>query len=285
MVRYVQAVPQKILAKKSVVKKICLIDICKNVTNMNFKNLHHEETPLLICNVWDAQSSKIAQQLNFKAIGTSSGAIANMLGYNDGEEMSFEELEYIVGRITKTVNTPLTVDLEAGYSREPDKIVEHIKRLEQLGVVGINIEDSIINGNRTLLPIDQFTQILTKVSTSLTQQNVEMFLNVRTDTFLLGLQNPVEQTINRANKFIEGGANGLFVPCIEKKKDIEQLVKNIDLPLNVMCMPKLPDFVTLKNLGVRRISMGNFAYSKSSKMLSHELTTVLKNNSFQNLFN
>ena len=108
---------------------------------MNFKNLHEKETPLLICNVWDVESAKIAQQLNFKAIGTSSGAIATMLGYKDGEEISFNELEYIVGRITKTTNIPLTVDLEAGYSREPNKIVEHIKRFEQLGVVGVNIED------------------------------------------------------------------------------------------------------------------------------------------------
>ena len=63
---------------------------------MNFKNLHHQDAPLLICNVWDVASAKAAEKLNFKAIGTSSGAIASMLGYIDGEEMSFEELEYIV---------------------------------------------------------------------------------------------------------------------------------------------------------------------------------------------
>lgn len=252
---------------------------------MNFRNLHVEEAPLLICNVWDVESAKIAKQLNFKAIGTSSGAIANMLGYNDGEEISFEELEYIVGRIAKTVDIPMTVDLEAGYSREPDQIVEHIERLEKLGVVGINIEDSIVNGNRTILPTDEFSNILSKVTTKLAQQKIKMFLNIRTDTFLLGMPNPVEQTINRANKFLESGANGLFVPCIEERKDIEQLVKNIDLPLNVMCMPKLPDFATLKNLGVSRISMGNFAYNKLNKMLSQELSTIQNNNSFQNLFN
>lgn len=37
---------------------------------MHFKNLHEKENPILICNVWDVQSAKIAQQLNFKAIET-----------------------------------------------------------------------------------------------------------------------------------------------------------------------------------------------------------------------
>jgi 2-methylisocitrate lyase-like PEP mutase family enzyme len=251
---------------------------------MNFKNLHVGETPILICNVWDVQSAMIAQQLNFKAIGTSSGAIATMLGYNDGEEISFEELEYIVGRITKTTDIPLTVDLEAGYSREPYKIVEHIKRLEQLGVVGINIEDSIVNDNRALLPADEFSKILTEITANLAQQKINMFINVRTDTFLLGLTDAVEKTIERAKKYSKAGTNGLFVPCITGVKDIKLLIQAIDLPLNVMCMPNLPDFDTLKNLGVKRISMGNFVYDKIGKVLSNELATIQSINSFQNLF-
>ncbi|MGC4128346.1 MAG: isocitrate lyase/phosphoenolpyruvate mutase family protein [Bergeyella sp.] len=43
---------------------------------MKFKNLHNQKKPLLIANVWDVQSVKIAEELNFQAIGTSSAAIA-----------------------------------------------------------------------------------------------------------------------------------------------------------------------------------------------------------------
>lgn len=251
---------------------------------MNFKNLHKKENPVLICNVWDAESAKIAQQSGFKAIGTSSGAIATMLGYKDGEELSFDELAYIVDRIMKTVSIPLTVDLEAGYSRNPDQIVVHIKRLEQMGVVGINMEDSIVTEKRTILSTDKFSKTLGKVCTQLAQQKINLFLNVRTDSFLLGLSDPVEQTIERATKYAELGANGIFVPCIEKEEDIKVLIEHINLPLNVMCMPKLPNFKTLKNLGVKRISMGNFVYNKLSKLLLNELKTIQNNNSFQNLF-
>ena len=52
---------------------------------MEFKNLHNQEKPLLIGNVWDVPSTELAEKLNFQAIGTSSSAIASILGSNDGE--------------------------------------------------------------------------------------------------------------------------------------------------------------------------------------------------------
>ena len=44
----------------------------------NFKNLHHQDSPLLLGNVWDVQSALLFQKLGFKAIGTSSAAIARI---------------------------------------------------------------------------------------------------------------------------------------------------------------------------------------------------------------
>lgn len=111
---------------------------------MNFKKLHSQDSPVLICNVWDVPSARIAEKLGFETMGTSSSAIAEMLGYEDGEQMQFSELEYIVQRIVSTVQLPLSVDLEAGYSRDPKKIANHIERLYKIGVVGINIEDSLV---------------------------------------------------------------------------------------------------------------------------------------------
>ena len=252
--------------------------------SMKFKDLHDQDALLIICNVWDVTSSKAAQALNFKAIGTSSGAIAAMLGYRDGEEMTFKEMAYIVERIARSTAIPLTVDLEGGYSRNSTTIVEHMKQLEQLGVVGVNIEDSIVNGNRTILDADAFAKTLEEICSSLIRQNLKLFVNVRTDPFLLKLPNALDQTIERAKKYGNAGAQGLFVPCIEKEQDIKMLVEHIDLPLNVMCMPKLPDFSTLKKIGVKRISMGNFVHHKSVELMNRHLKMILENQSFQNLF-
>lgn len=251
---------------------------------MNFQELHQQKVPLLICNVWDVMSAKAAETSKFEAIGTSSGAIASMLGYRDGEEMSFQELIYIVNRIRQSTYLPLSVDLEAGYSRAPAVVVDHIRQLIDIGVVGVNIEDSLVEGKRNMVDSDQFCKTLEAIGNLLSKQRQNIFINVRTDTFLLDLPNRVSETIIRAKKYQDAGAQGIFVPCIETAADIRKVITEIELPLNVMCMPKLPGFSDLASLGVQRISMGNFTFLKMKKSLEYTLKMIQKEKSFKNIF-
>ena len=252
---------------------------------MEFKKLHSQDKPLLIGNVWDVPSTKTAESLNFQAIGTSSSAIASILGYNDGEEMEFSELEYFVKRITLNTNLPLSVDIESGYSRNPTEIANHIKRLVDIGVVGINIEDSIVvDNNRTLLDADEFSNILLKVNELLDKEKIEIFINVRTDTFLLNHSDVVEETKNRIRLYENAGANGIFTPCIENRSAIKEIVNCTNLPINVMCMPNLPDFNTLAELGVKRISMGNFLFDNMYNQFEKTIKEILKQKSFNSIF-
>lgn len=252
---------------------------------MNFKQLHNQEELLLIANVWDVPSVKIAEKLNLKAIGTSSGAIASLLGYNDGEELQFSELEYIVKRITLNTKLPLSVDLEAGYSRNPIEIADNIKKLVNLGVVGINFEDSIVeNEKRKLIDINEFSKTLKEVSSILNDENVNIFINVRTDTFLLEIPNVINETKKRIQSYENAGANGIFTPCIENTSDIKEIVKCTNLPINVMCMPNLPDFETLQSLGVKRVSMGNFLFNKMYNQFENLSQKVITEKSFQPIF-
>lgn len=251
---------------------------------MEFKYLHKQDKPLLIGNVWDVPSTKTAEKLNVQAIGTSSSAIASILGYNDGEEMEFSEMEYFVRRIALNTTRPLSVDLESGYSRKPTEIINHIKRLSELGVVGINIEDSIVNEKRVLLDADEFAKTLSEISEHLEKEKIDVFINVRTDTFILLQEGAVEETKKRIQLYQNAGANGIFTPCIEKEVDIKAIVGSTNLPINVMCMPNLPDFVTLTKLGVKRISMGNFLFDKMYDKYEQTLKTVLTENSFKSIF-
>lgn len=252
---------------------------------MDFKNLHIKNSPLLICNVWDVSSSKIAASLGFNAIGTSSAAIATMLGYEDGRGISFDELLYIVERISKSIELPLSVDMEEGYGANPDEIYENILALINCGVVGINLEDSgIRDGKRTLTDTKEFSQSLHSISSILKSVRKEVFINIRTDTYLLDINNALEETIRRGKLYKEAGADGLFVPCIVEPDDMRQVASQVHLPLNVMCMPDLPDFETLGKLGVKRISMGNFCFNEMNKYLMEELNCILKEGSFKSLF-
>lgn len=251
---------------------------------MNFKNLHQQVSPLLICNVWDVTSAKIAEQLNFKAIGTSSAAIAAMLGYRDGEEMDFSELEYIVKRIKNNTSIPLSVDLESGYGDNPSEIMSNIKRLISLGVVGINLEDSIIGKKRTLLPAGQFSKIISEIKNQCTKENINIFLNVRTDSFLLNQASPLSETKKRSKCYENAGADGIFIPGITQENDIKNVVQDTHLPINVMCMPDLPDFEVLTSLGVKRISMGNFLFDYMYNGVEMTINTILKQKSFTPIF-
>ena len=243
------------------------------------------ENPLVISNVWDAASAMIAQNSGFSAIGTSSAAIAKNLGKEDGENISFENLLSIVDIIGKSTTLPLTVDIEAGYGHTPEAIAGNIIKLTNLGVVGINIEDSIVvKGERQLCDKVVFAKKLAKIRTQLRDAKIEVFINVRSDTYLLNVTHPLEESINRINKYQESGADGIFLPCIETSSDIQSVVASTTLPINVMCVPDLPTFSELKSLGVKRISMGNFVHEVMLASLSSKFRTIQQDQCFNSLF-
>ncbi|RKF18726.1 isocitrate lyase/phosphoenolpyruvate mutase family protein [Alginatibacterium sediminis] len=250
-----------------------------------FKALHHNSrSPLLICNVWDVASAKTAEKLGFTAMGTSSAAIAATLGYEDGEQMSFDQLSFVVQRITACSQLPLSVDIESGYSEDPKITAAHISKLAQMGVVGINIEDSHMQSTRTLIQAERFASYLTAIKSQLVEDNIDIFLNVRSDSFLLAMPDALAQTIERAGLYHSAGADGLFVPCITQVQDIRSLAAATKLPLNVMCMPELSNFDTLAANGVKRISMGNFLFDKLQSHLECDLKLIQKQQSFHSVF-
>jgi 2-methylisocitrate lyase-like PEP mutase family enzyme len=255
------------------------------MTNIQvFKELHQNEEPLLLGNVWNPQSAKVYEKLGYKALATSSSAVAHSLGYEDGENMTFGEYLYIIERILKSVSIPLTVDLEGGYGKNAEEIVSNISKLAERGVVGINIEDSVmVNGIRKIADKEIFYEKLKSIISKL-KENIDIFVNLRTDPFLLGLENPVEETLQRIKLFEKAGIDGIFVPCITAENDIETIVNSTILPVNVMAMPELPDFITLKRLGVKRISSGNFANGYIYKSLEEKGREIIKENSFSPIF-
>ncbi len=251
----------------------------------NFNKLHQQADPLLMANVWNAQSAKVMEKLNVQAIATSSSAVAATLGYVDGEVMSFEEYFFVIKRIRNSTQLPLSVDMETGYGSSVKEIVDNIKRLHEIGVVGINIEDSIImNGSRAIADAGTFAEKLREISVGLSTQNIDMFINVRCDAYLLGLADAKKEGIRRIKLYELQGIHGIFLPCITDIEDIEASVKATRLPLNVMCMPDLPDFEALKLAGVKRISMGGFLNHSIYNDMERKMQQVLSSGSFAGLF-
>jgi 2-methylisocitrate lyase-like PEP mutase family enzyme len=218
---------------------------------------------MILGNVWDVPSLLAAQEGGVDALGTSSAAIATTFGYDDGQAMPFELLVTVVQRLMRAATLPLSVDVEAGYAEDVEDIAANIRRLADLGVVGINLEDSRIqNGKRQLEPMETFAKRLVALRQMLRESETTMFINVRTDPFLLDFPEARAESIRRGQCYRDSGADGLFVPCILAEEDIRAVVHAVALPLNVMGMPGMAGFAELGDWGVKRISTGNGLHAK-----------------------
>src|SRR6185437_11945644 len=92
-------------------------------------------------------------------------AIANAWGYDDGEKLPFDILLQVAKRVAEVTTIPFTVDMEGGYSRTIEGITRNISLLHDAGVVGINLEDTVVNGSsRSLQPVDAFQKTLSSIA-------------------------------------------------------------------------------------------------------------------------
>jgi len=245
-------------------------------SNKTFSELHHQDVPFVLANAWNVRSAQLIEQNGYGAIGTSSGAISNSMGYEDGEKMPFNELLYIVRRIKANTGIPLSVDMERGYTDDMATLDDNILKLAEVGVAGINLEDA--QGE------EMYLRKLARIKNTLEKNNLNIFINARTDGFLQGVASPVETTIKRAKLYSDAGADGVFVTGVSDPTTIKELAGAISLPLNVVGTPKLSSIKMLSECGVKRISMAVFPYKATYNSLDKMLKSILKEQSFEPLF-
>lgn len=243
----------------------------------SFRDLHKTGRILLLPNAWNVSSAVVFERAGFQVVGTTSWGIAASQGFRDGEVMRFDEQCLTAKRIVERVAIPVTMDIEAGYSDDPRQIAEHVEILADLGVVGINIEDSLKNGQSGLRDIQFQCAIIETIKSYLGEKGKDIFINARIDTFLSGCpaDRRVDDTINRGNAFVRAGAECVFVPGATDPDQIRTLCKNIAAPINVMALPGIADAGQLQELGVARLSIGNGAFDAELAHLFAEAKSFL----------
>lgn len=249
-----------------------------------FRKLHRGDVLFVLANAWDAESAKMLESCGYAAIGTSSAAVASVLGYPDGEVMPFGEYLTMIRRIAASVSIPVTVDMEMGYGKTPEQVYDNLQRLIDVGVAGINIEDSeMVNSQRSLRCSEEFSELLSGLRAKLEAHGESLFLNVRCDTYLLKVENVREETAERVKRYEAAGADGIFLPFICEESAIRHARSLTSLPLNVMVMPDLPDLGQLNELGVKRVSMGPFLQMKTYHTSGEIARLVLAENTLKPL--
>ncbi|MFN8255737.1 MAG: isocitrate lyase/phosphoenolpyruvate mutase family protein [Bacteroidales bacterium] len=230
-----------------------------------FLKYHHDKEILVLLNSWDVGSSKLVEACGFKAIATTSMGIAASLGYPDCQVIKLSEMIAAITGITKAVQVPVTVDIEAGYGNTIDEIIESVKKIITTGIVGINIEDSVDLSPQLMDEMEFCERILAirELSDSL---GFHLVINARTDSFYTSSGSQKEklaESIKRGNKYREAGADCIFVQPVWEKETIATLVKEINAPVNILSNPGIgagilpPSVSELQDLGVARLSLGS----------------------------
>jgi 2-methylisocitrate lyase-like PEP mutase family enzyme len=218
-----------------------------------FRSLHEGPGVLVLANCWDAASARLIESLGAPALATTSAGVAWALGLPDGDRVPLDRLMPAVRAITRVIKVPLSVDIENGYSEDPTTVGQLVAALADAGAVGINLEDG--SGTADLL-----ARKIEAVKRAALNAGVDVFVNARTDVYLHGLVAEPErmaETLSRASRFRNAGADGIFVPKVVDPAEIQTLALAVGLPLNVLAWPQLPAARELAALGVRRLSAGS----------------------------
>jgi 2-methylisocitrate lyase-like PEP mutase family enzyme len=225
-----------------------------------FASLHKKGAPILLYNAWDSGSAVTIQGAGAKAIATSSWSVADAQGYEDGEQIPRELVEQIVARISATVDVPVTVDFEGGYSDDNKKLALNVSCLMDLGVIGINFESQIVARGGLYSAKRQAGRIAV-IRQVADQKALPFFINARTDVFLQG------RVSRRSMREAAAGASGFFIPGLADIASIAQIAKEVQLPVNVEISDGMPSISRLIKAGVSRISYGLVPYIKAMTAL------------------
>lgn len=214
----------------------------------------HSGPGFVIPNAWDAGSACILEGIGFPAIATTSAGIAWSYGVPDGGAVDPERMIERVAEIVTAVGVPVSADLETGYGDTPDAVARTVARVAERGAAGANLEDA---EDGELFDVEEAVERLQAAREAAPRGS--FVLNARTDAFFIGgAADPFAETVARAHRYIDAGADCIFVPGVNDEDDIRRLAAEIPAPLNVVAglAAKVIPAPTLFSLGVRRVSVG-----------------------------
>jgi 2-methylisocitrate lyase-like PEP mutase family enzyme len=225
-----------------------------------FYDLHHTGNLLILPNIWDCLGANLLESLNYPAIATASASVAFTNGYDDGQQISFDSVLAILKKISDSVNIPVSADIESGFANDDAELKENIKRLLATGIVGINIEDTDKETN-SILPTDVQCEKIKLVKKASEETGISLFINARADVYLRGKnfdtpESKFEEAMKRGRAYKAAGADCFYPIGMTRQEDIKTMVDQLQMPVNVITIPGIPELSALNEMGVARVSLG-----------------------------
>jgi len=226
-------------------------------------SLHTDGGLLVLPNIWDPIGARILASKGYPAVATASAAVSASLGYEDGEKINRSTLIDVLGRIARSVDVPVTADIETGYGESLSELELTARQVIESGVVGVNIEDSLGKG-AGLRAVDEQCRRISTLRQIADSQGAHLVINARVDSFVApsfgnGRQ-AMEEAVMRARAYAEAGADCIYPIGPGDEATVRMLRDRIESPINILGSPTAAPLSVLREIGINRVSFGPFVF-------------------------
>jgi len=209
----------------------------------------------VVPNPWDRGSARLLAGLGFRALATTSSGFAASRGRAD-HHVTLDETLDALRSITEAVEIPITADFEGGFATTPADVGANVRLAAATGIAGLSIEDSTGDSSNPLFDFKLATERIAAARHAIDESGTGILLTGRSEGFIAGRPDLAE-TIRRLTAYAEAGADCLFAPGIRAKAEITAIVKAVSpKPVNVLVGSDFTTVAELRDMGVRRISVG-----------------------------
>ena len=224
-------------------------------SGLKFRKALKENSPLIIPGAINAYSAILAEKSGHQALYLSGGGVAAAsYGIPDLGITSLEDVLIDVKRITNASSLPLLVDIDTGWGGAFN-ISRTIKEMIQAGAAAVHIEDQVSQkrcGHRPNKSLVSSTEMEDRIKAAVDGRTDEaFFIMARTDSFA---NEGMNGAIERAQSYIENGADGIFLEAVSSLDDYKTLKESISAPVlaNITEFGKTPLFTKdeLSSVGV-----------------------------------
>ena len=209
----------------------------------SFRKKVAERQGLLVAGAFNALSARIVADAGFEAVYLSGAGVTNMsLGLPDLGFIGLQEIAEHTARVRDAMLLPLIVDADTGFGNALN--VRHtVRTLERCGADAIQFEDQVLPkkcghfaGKEVISTIEMVGKLRAAVDA---REDPNLQIIARTDACAI---HGIEAAIERAHRFVEAGADILFIEATETLADIERLPALFETPnlINIVIGGKTP---------------------------------------------
>lgn len=220
-----------------------------------FRQAIKDNNPLMIVGAINAYSAILAEKQNHKAIYLSGGGVAAAShGIPDLGITTMEDVLVDAKRITSASKLPLLVDIDTGWGGAFN-IARTIKEMTKAGVAAVHMEDQVSQkrcGHRPNKSLVSCEEMVDRIKAAVdAKEDDSFFIMARTDAFA---SEGMQAAIDRSSKYLEAGADGIFLEAVTDLEDYKKFNSQVDALLlaNITEFGKTPLFTNeeLASVGV-----------------------------------